>query len=169
MSVERFPDWRKIGKQIGKKLRGILEPSDPGPSRQERLDQRLRDGLRGLVYFDNSEEIGEWEETDVDPVQRANTPLLKRASHHSIPQSRPTSKVLLCHDYSGLDPPFFPLHSVAANLLLRRLPRVGRRPSFASQGKSLCMPLSSIRRDICLLLSQVGLYPACVVDQYYAS
>lgn len=52
-----FPDWKKIGWHVGKKLRDILTPpADTGPSREERRAQRLRDGSRGLVYFDDFDE-----------------------------------------------------------------------------------------------------------------
>ena len=75
-----FPDWRNIGRRIGKKLRDIINPpADAGPSREERLAQRLRDAPRGLVYLDEFEELEAWSAEDVDPVQRAyvfSTPYL---------------------------------------------------------------------------------------------
>ena len=69
MSFGDLPDLGKIGKRIGRRLRDILNPpADSGPSREERLAQRLRDSLKGLVYFDNFDEIDEWVTKDVDPV-----------------------------------------------------------------------------------------------------
>ena len=102
MSFGGLPDLGKIGKRIGKRLRDILNGSvDGGPSKEERLAQRLRDSLKGLVYFDNFDEIEKWQIDDVDPVQQANTPLLERAASQVYDQERPTSRVMLCHDYSG--------------------------------------------------------------------
>lgn len=102
MSFGELPDLGKIGKRIGKRLRDILNPPiDNGPSKEERLAQRLRDSLKGLVYFDNFEEIQDWRVEDVDPVQQANTPLLERSASHVYDQYGPTSRVMLCHDYSG--------------------------------------------------------------------
>ena len=102
MSFEDLPDLGKIGKRIGKRLRDVLHPPvDDGPSNEERLAQRLRDSLRGLVYFDNFGEIDEWKAEDVDPVQQGNTPLLQRPASQIYDQNGPTSRILLCHDYSG--------------------------------------------------------------------
>lgn len=105
MSFGDFLDLGKIGKRIGKRLRDILNGSvDDGPSKEERLAQRLRDSLKGLVYFDNFDEIEKWDVEDVDPVQQGNIPLLERAASQVYGQARPTSRVLLCHDYSGQQP-----------------------------------------------------------------
>lgn len=73
MSLPRLPDWKKIGKGIRDGLRDILNPPDPGPSDEDRLAQRLRDSLKGLVYFDNFDEVFSWQRDDVDPVQQAST------------------------------------------------------------------------------------------------
>ncbi len=96
-----FPDWKKIGKDIGKRLRDILgPPTDHGPSKEERSAQRLRDVLKGFAYFDSFDELQEWSEEDVDPIQCANIPLLKRSE---VPEKEKiTSRLLLCHDYNGL-------------------------------------------------------------------
>ncbi|MCJ1377188.1 hypothetical protein MMC17_000280 [Xylographa soralifera] len=93
-----FPDWR----DIGKKLRDILNPfpGDHGPSPKERLKQRLQDVMKGFAYFDTIDEVLAWSKDLVDPLQRANTPLLRRLSKPAQ-QSGPKSKVLLCHDYRG--------------------------------------------------------------------
>lgn len=97
-----FPDWKRIGRHVGKRLRDIINPpAETGPSREERRAQRLRDAPRGLVYFDEFDELEAWSAEDVDPIQRANTPLLKRSASRAHYQVKPTTVVLLCHDYSG--------------------------------------------------------------------
>lgn len=104
MPSTSFPDWKKIGRNVGKKLRDILKPpATGGLSREERLDQRLRDSLKGLVYFDDFDEVEAWAaDSHIDPIQQANTPLLKRSTPHVHDQDTCTTSVLLCHDYSGL-------------------------------------------------------------------
>ncbi len=97
-----FPDWKRIGWHFGKKLRNIIgHPADTGPSREERRTQRLRDGPRGLVYFDDFDELEAWSAVDVDPIQKANVPLLQRSASRIHDHVGPTSLVLLCHDYNG--------------------------------------------------------------------
>ena len=97
-----FPDWNKIGRRVGKKLRDIIKPpGKTGPSAQERLAQRLRDAPRGLVYFDTFDELEVWSPEDVDPLQISNTPLLQRSDSQTHDYSGPTTVVSLCHDYSG--------------------------------------------------------------------
>ena len=102
MSLTAFPDWRKVGKGIGKKLRDILNPPDGGPSPEERLAQRLQDSLKGLVYFDRCSEVKAWTENDIDPIHRANVPLLQEVDALTADQSGSTARILLCHDYNGV-------------------------------------------------------------------
>ena len=100
--IPSFPGWNKIGRNIGKKLRDIINPpTDTGPSREERRIQRLRDAPRGLVYFDEFDDLEAWSAELVDPVQRANTPLLQRSASRVHDHEGPTTVMLLCHDYSG--------------------------------------------------------------------
>lgn len=99
-----FPHWKRIGWHLGKRLRDILRgsPTDTGPSKEERLAQRRRDVLRGFAYFDHFQELEDWRAEDVDPIQIANTPLVRRETVQ--PQETTglnSSKVLLCHDYKG--------------------------------------------------------------------
>ncbi|KAL9004368.1 MAG: hypothetical protein Q9188_002813 [Gyalolechia gomerana] len=97
-----FPDWKRIGRRIGKKLRDVLgpHPNVPSPSVEERRAQRLRDALVGLVYFDTFKELELWHPTNVDPIQQANQPLLPRVSNvHN--HDGPKTRLLLCHDYKG--------------------------------------------------------------------
>ena len=102
MDALGFPDWKKIGWHLGKKLRDILDPPrDTGPSKEERRGQRLRDVMKGFAYFDNFDELIAWRPGDIDPVQQANTPLLERSATGVHDQSVLCTDVLLCHDYSG--------------------------------------------------------------------
>ena len=102
MFLAQFPDWRHIGWHIGKKLKDIIGPQDPGPSKEERLAQRLQDALKGLLYFDDFEQVEEWQSHDVIHYQRANTPLLRRSEPgHTNSKTPQTSKLVLCHDYKG--------------------------------------------------------------------
>lgn len=97
-----FPDWKKIGWHVGKNLRDILNPpKESGPTREERRTQRLRDNLKGFVYFDDFDEVHAWDPEDIDPIQVANTPLLKRPAAEVHDQKGPSTSTLLCHDYSG--------------------------------------------------------------------
>ena len=97
-----FPDWKKIGWHIGKRLKDIIDPpKDTGPTREERRAQRLRDVLKGFAYFDDFDELEAWRIEDVDPVQQANTPLLERPVGRAHDQSGPCTELLLCHDYNG--------------------------------------------------------------------
>lgn len=102
MSSSALPNWDKIGRRIGKGLRDILHPPrDTGPSPGEREAQRLRDVLKGFAYFDTFDELTNWAPGDVDPLQQANTPLLKRSRDHVHDCVRPSTKLILCHDYKG--------------------------------------------------------------------
>ena len=98
-----FPDWKKIGKNIGRRLRdSIPAPPESGPSREGRRDQRLKDVFKGFAYFDDFDELAAWCSHDVDPLQRANVPLLQRTRAIVNQDGEPRSSVLLCHDYKGL-------------------------------------------------------------------
>ncbi|KAL9048562.1 MAG: hypothetical protein Q9206_005966 [Seirophora lacunosa] len=105
MEACTFPDWKRIGRRIGKRLRDVLNPRPPaGPSMEERRAQRLRDSAIGLVYFDTFEEVESWNVADLDPIQQANQPLLRRSAAEvcNTPDNDcPKTKLLLCHDYKG--------------------------------------------------------------------
>ncbi len=153
MSFGELPDLGKIGKRIGKRLRDILiPPVDNGPSKEERLARRLQDGLKCLVYFDNFDEVENWKVEDVDPVQQANTPLIQRAASQIYDHDGPTSRVLLCHDYSGR------LYSTVApeNFSLmqfhRWLPRLGGCSPISYSRKTVQLQVLPIRRIFCLFL-----------------
>lgn len=97
----QLPDWRDIGRDIGKRLRDLLPPSrDSGPSPEERLAKRKRDVLKGFAYFDTIDEVLAWNAEEVDPLQKANTPILCRPSIEDSWLGL-KAKVILCHDYKG--------------------------------------------------------------------
>lgn len=103
MYTSTFPDWKRVGRRIGKRLRDVLDPrpATPGPSAEERRAQRLHDGSVGLVYFDTFEEVESWTRADIDPIQQANQPLLPRAADDVHEQRGLKSRLLMCHDYKG--------------------------------------------------------------------
>lgn len=103
MDTSAFPDWRRIGHRIGKRLKDVLDPqpTNPGPSPEECKAQRIRDSFKGLVYFDNFAEVEAWSESDIDPIQQANQPLLFRHSSQVHDDIGSKTKLTLCHDYKG--------------------------------------------------------------------
>ncbi|KAL8758976.1 MAG: hypothetical protein Q9184_003756 [Pyrenodesmia sp. 2 TL-2023] len=106
MDVSTWPDWERVGRRFGKRLRDVFDPrpAAPGPSPEEQRAQRLRDASVGLVYFDTLEEVESWNHSDVDPIQQPNQPLLARTAgqiYHGQNTNGPTTKLLLCHDYKG--------------------------------------------------------------------
>lgn len=102
MNATSFPDWNKIGRRIGKRLKDVLKPpQDDGPSKAERGAQRLRDQRRGFAYFDTFDEVLQWSSGDVYARQQANTPLLVRPAAAVHDQKSPSTKLILCHDYKG--------------------------------------------------------------------
>lgn len=102
MESFRFPDWSKVGRRIGKRLRDILNPpTDNGPSKEERRAQRLHDIRKGFAYFDTFDEVAEWSPADAVVIQRANWPLQIRSAPSVHDQNSPSTKLMLCHDYQG--------------------------------------------------------------------
>ena len=51
--------------------------------------------------MDTFDELLDWSPNDIDPVQRANTPLLPRSRNHVHDCRNPSTNLLLCHDYNG--------------------------------------------------------------------
>lgn len=103
MNPSTFPDWKRIGRRVGKKLRDVLDPRPviPGPSAEERKAQRIRDSFKGFVYFDTLDQLEAWRSTDVDPIQQANYPLLPRPGGKVHDTNSLKTRLLLCHDYNG--------------------------------------------------------------------
>jgi endo-beta-N-acetylglucosaminidase D len=91
--------WKDILRPIRDGYRHLFPTPDTGPTPEERQRQRQLDRLKGFTYFDTFEQLETWTEADVDPIQRANTPLFIRSltARDSLGQAN----VLLCHDYAG--------------------------------------------------------------------
>lgn len=94
--------WKDILRPIRDGLRDQLpsrKPKEDDDEAEKRRRQRKADVLKGFAYFESFEEIESWSAQEVDPLQRANTPLLTR------PQSRQDepakARVVLIHDYAG--------------------------------------------------------------------
>ena len=102
MSLQSFPDWSKVGRRIGKRLRGILDPpKNTGPTPEERKAQRQRDLLKGFAYFDTWDEVFEWDPAGVDQTQKANVSLCHRSIVGVHGTQGLKTRLVLCHDYSG--------------------------------------------------------------------
>ena len=84
-------------RRVRGRLRDLLPSPDTGPSPEERERQRQRDALKGFTYFDAFDQLETWTPASSDPLQAANTPLLRRPT-----RAKPAgASVLLCHDYAG--------------------------------------------------------------------
>lgn len=75
------------------------------PTNAEEVARQLRRNidheLRGLAYFDSFEDLERWKEADVNPLQKSNTPLLKRPDIPASLQKKESSNVMLMHDYKN--------------------------------------------------------------------
>lgn len=91
--------WKDILRPIRDGYRHLFPSPDTGPTPEERRKQRALDRLKGFTYFDTFEQLETWTDTDSDPLQRANTPLLPRTCKKNDDPSK--AQVLLCHDYAG--------------------------------------------------------------------
>ena len=57
---------------------------------------------RGLAYLESMEQVKNWKEADVNPLQKSSTPLLKRpAIPASLQLKDGSSNIFLMHDYKG--------------------------------------------------------------------
>jgi hypothetical protein len=91
--------WKDILRPIRDGYRHLFPTPDTGPTPEERSRRREEDRLKGFTYFDTFEQLQTWTVHDSDPLQRANTPLLRRClTAHGDSKK---ANVLLCHDYSG--------------------------------------------------------------------
>ncbi|KAL1795452.1 hypothetical protein ACET3X_005676 [Alternaria dauci] len=91
--------WKDILRPIRDGYRHLFPTPDTGPTPEERRRQREVDRLRGFAYFDTFDQLEAWKESDSDPLQRANTPLLRATD--GTETRRVKGPVLLIHDYSG--------------------------------------------------------------------
>ncbi|KAF1844534.1 glycoside hydrolase family 85 protein [Cucurbitaria berberidis CBS 394.84] len=92
--------WKDILRPIRDGYRHLFPAPDTGPTPEERRQQREKDRLQGFTYFNTFHQLETWTRFESDPLQRANTPLLRR---RSIERKDDTAKadVLLIHDYGG--------------------------------------------------------------------
>ncbi|KAI4910436.1 hypothetical protein J4E90_007872 [Alternaria incomplexa] len=91
--------WKDILRPIRDGYRHLFPTPDSGPTPEERRQQRALDRLKGFAYFDTFEQLESWTEADSDPLQRANTPLLRATG--GVPTDDCKTGALLIHDYSG--------------------------------------------------------------------
>ncbi|CAN9346382.1 unnamed protein product [Alternaria sp. RS040] len=92
--------WKDILRPIRDGYRHLFPTPDTGPTPEERRRQRQVDRLKGFAYFDTFDQLESWKEDDSDPLQRANTPLLRGID--GIERGGVVkAPVLLIHDYSG--------------------------------------------------------------------
>ncbi|KAF2744493.1 glycoside hydrolase family 85 protein [Sporormia fimetaria CBS 119925] len=92
--------WKDVLRPIRNGFRDMFPSPDTGPTPEERAQQRALDRWKGFTYFDTFSELEEWNETDSDPLQRANTPLLRRTNRR-FDGGEGTAKLAICHDYAG--------------------------------------------------------------------
>jgi endo-beta-N-acetylglucosaminidase D len=65
------------------------------------LKRKVDHDLRGFAYFDSFEELNQWTEAKVDPLHKANTPLLRRPDIPASFHKTESSNVMVMHDYRG--------------------------------------------------------------------
>ena len=64
--------------------------------------QRVTDhDLRGLAYFSTMSEVYAWTEASVDPVQKSNTPLMRRLHVPTSMSQKRASNVLVLSDFAN--------------------------------------------------------------------
>ena len=106
--------WRDILRPIRDGLRDNL----PGPDHKkdrpsdEHLKRHFEDTLRGFAYFESFEEIDQWREDAVDPLQRSNTPLLPRPRSDVGYEKAP---ITVIHDQSGNYQPYEAVQGAAVD------------------------------------------------------
>jgi len=93
--------WKDVLRPIRDGLRDNL-PSHPpkdDDDAEKRRQKRDQDIFKGFTYFETFEEIEQWTPDTVDPLQRANTPLMQRSRVQ--PSDTRKSKIILVHDHAG--------------------------------------------------------------------
>ena len=147
MLSTNVPNWKKIGRHVGrnvgKKLKDVLNPPDAGPSKEERRAQRLKDVFKGFLYFEDFDDVIAWRADRVDPILCANTGLLRRPASGVDQQDAPKANVLLCHDYNGQLYSSIIMCSLA-DTASRRLSRLRKRPPSPVEREDLLLQSSPI-------------------------
>ena len=93
--------WRDILRPIRDGLRDNLPEhhrKDQDRDHDEQLKSRHQDSVRGFAYFETFDELEHWREEHVDPLQRSNTPLLRRPQTH---RSDGKASLTVIHDQAG--------------------------------------------------------------------
>ncbi|KAH7089918.1 glycosyl hydrolase family 85-domain-containing protein, partial [Paraphoma chrysanthemicola] len=103
--------WKDILRPIRDGYRHMFPSPDTGPTPEERQKRREQDRKRGFTYFDTFRQLETWNVNESDPLQKANTPLLRR-SRAIDSQDEPRARVLLCHDMSGNYHDYESMHEV---------------------------------------------------------
>jgi endo-beta-N-acetylglucosaminidase D len=73
----------------------------PTVARSDVEQKRCADRLKGFAYVETFDELEAWTEDAVDPLQIANTPLLRAESRVHDGKYRKKSRTMLIHDYKG--------------------------------------------------------------------
>lgn len=103
--------WKDILRPIRDGYRHMFPSPDTGPTPEERQERREQDRRRGFTYFDTISQLETWNVNESDPLQRANTPMLRRSRARDS-QGEPRARVLLCHDMSGNYHDYESMHEV---------------------------------------------------------
>jgi endo-beta-N-acetylglucosaminidase D len=106
--------WKDILRPIRDGYRHLFPTPDTGPTPEQRRRQRELDRLKGFAYFDTFDQLESWTEADSDPLQRANTPLL-RGTDATTTGTLGKTPVLLIHDYSGNYHDYESVHAVGVD------------------------------------------------------
>lgn len=68
---------------------------------KKRTRQQHHDALKGFAYFYTFDELDNWSADKVLPLQRANTPLVRRAPLDNDSSSSKKAKLTVIHDFAG--------------------------------------------------------------------
>jgi len=99
--------WKDILRPIRDGLRDRFPRPKPDTDLEKRRRQQCADALRGFAYFEDFDQLLNWKAEDVDPIQRANTPLLPRVIRPLEGHGgKPSANALLCHDCHGNYEPY---------------------------------------------------------------
>lgn len=94
--------WRDILRPIRDGLRDRFPHPKPDRDIEKGRQQQRADAFRRFTYFEDFEQLLDWRAQNMDPIQRANTPLLPRVVRPLEERGEEArANVLLCHDYCG--------------------------------------------------------------------